>query len=348
MSRATKLQGQTIAELGEFSLIDRVAAILPDRDARVVLGIGDDTAAFRTRSDRLLLATCDIQVEGRHFVRSRISAHHLGRRAAAINLSDIASMGGEPTFALVSLALPEATEVEWVEDLYRGLRAELTRYDASVIGGNMSGAKDDAIIDLTLLGEVDEATVLTRGGASPGDVILVTGALGASILGRLALDRGLDAARPGVVSAIEAHLTPTPRVEEGRAIGRSRKATAMIDVSDGLASDLSHVCERSGAGARLVAERLPVASAVRALAADLGADPILAALHGGEDYELIVTCAPGDADALSRWVADATGTPLTQVGEITAEPGMTLVAADGQEQPLEPQGWDHFAREGPA
>ena len=333
----------TIGELGEFALIGRIRRTLgnaPD----VALGIGDDAAALRPTPGKLLLATCDIQVEGRHFIKARIGPEQLGRRAAAVNLSDIAAMGGRPTHALVSLALPADTEVEWVERLYDGLRDGFAEHGATLIGGNLSGSSTEIVIDVTLHGEVDGPAMLRRSGARPGDAVLVTGALGAARAGLLALDTGL--AGESAAAAADAHLVPTARVAEGLAIAASRLATAAIDVSDGFTADLGHLCEASGAGAQIFTNRIPISPAARDVAAELGFDPLLAALRGGEDYELIVTCPSPDADALIEALRRATGTPLTAVGEITEAPGLRLVEPNGRERPLDAAGWDHFAGAG--
>ena len=334
----------TVGELGEFALIDRIRRTLGEATG-VAVGIGDDAAAVRPTPGKLLLATCDIQVEGRHFIKSRITPEQLGRRAAAVNLSDIAAMGGRPTHALVSLALPAATEVEWVERLYEGLREGFAEHGAVVIGGNLSGSAREIVIDVTLHGEADEPALLRRSGARHGDTVFVTGALGAARAGLLALDAGLTGGPAD--AAARAHLVPTARVTEGLAIAASGLATAAIDVSDGFTADLEHLCEASGAGARVFAVRVPVDPTARAVAAELGFDPLLAALRGGEDYELIVTCAPADTDVLIEAVRRAAGTPLTAVGEITEARGLRLVEADGEERPLDAAGWDHFAGAGP-
>ncbi len=330
----------TVGELGEFALIDRIRRTLGDAPD-VVLGIGDDAAAVRPTPGKLLLATCDIQVEGRHFIKARIGPEQLGRRAAAVNLSDVAAMGGRPTHALVSLALPAGTEVEWVERLYDGLRDGFAEHGAVVIGGNLSGSSAEIVIDVTLHGEVDEHAMLRRSGARAGDAVLLTGDLGAARAGLLALDAGLSGGSAD--DAARAHLLPTARVDEGLAIAASGLATAAIDVSDGFAADLGHLCEASGTGARIFADRLPVSPAVRDVAAALGFDSLLAALHGGEDYELIVTCASEHADALIDAVRRTTGTPLTAVGEITEASGLRLVESGGNERSLDSAGWDHFA-----
>ena len=341
MSRAAA-KTPTVGELGEFALIDRIRRALGDARG-VALGIGDDAAAVRPSPGKLLLATCDIQVEGRHFIKARIGPEQLGRRAAAVNLSDVAAMGGRPAYALVSLALPADTEVDWVERLYDGLRDGFAEHGAVVIGGNLSGSSAEIVIDVTLHGEVDEPAMLRRSGARPGDAVLVTGALGAARAGLLALDAGLAGESASV--AARAHLLPTARVDEG--LAASGLATAAIDVSDGFAADLGHLCEASGTGARIFADRLPVSPAAHGVAADLGFDPLLAALHGGEDYELIVTCAAAHTDALIEAVRRTTGTPLIAVGEITEAPGLRLVEPGGNERSLDSSGWDHFSGAGP-
>ena len=342
MARPGTLAGKTVADVGEFGLIDIIKEIVPFSDPRLVVGIGDDTAAFRPSPGMLMLTTCDIQVEERHFRREHITARQLGRRSAAINLSDIGAMGGRPLYALVSLALPHETAVAWVQELYRGLREQMAEFGSAVIGGNVSGSSGGVVIDITVHGEVTEGEMLRRSGARRGDAILVTGALGASVIGRLALERGLDGARPEVARVIAVHLTPTPRVREGAAIAASLRATALIDVSDGLASDLGHICEASNVGARLFTDRVPIDPQARAVAEELGEDALGAALHGGEDYELVATCPPQEVDAVREAVLRESGTPVTEMGVITEGGERTLVLPDGREESLAEGGWDHF------
>ncbi len=331
-----------VRDIGEFGLIERIAA-LAGRDGGAVIGIGDDTAVLDVGGRGLLLATIDIQVEGRHFRRERIDPLRLGRRTAAINLSDIGAMGGMPRWALVSLALPPELAVAWVEELYRGLTAELERFGAAVVGGNLSGC-EHIVIDLALLGEAERGRVLRRDGARPGDVILVTGTLGASAAGRFAMDAGLDPADPLVAPLVEAHLTPTPRVREGQAVAATGRATAAIDLSDGLSSDLGHICDAAGVGAVVEAARLPIRAETRALAARLGLDPVGLALAGGEDYELLITAPPATVPELTAAVRAATGVALTAVGEITAAAAGRWLVLDGERVPLAAAGWDHFRR----
>lgn len=335
---------RTIADVGEFGLIEIIKQSIPFRDPRLVVGIGDDAAAFRATPGSLTLATTDIQVEGRHFDRRFITPYQLGLRGAAINLSDIAAMGGTPTYALVSLALPQDLDVDWVRELYRGLHEEITQHHAAVIGGNLAATKGAIIVDITMFGEVPEGQEVTRGKGKPGDVVFVTGTLGASAAGLQALQRGLDRRRPDVSAVIAAHLTPAARVPEGMVIGASRLVTAMIDISDGLAGDLGHICEAGGVGARLYADRIPISLDARTIARALGIDPLDLALHGGEDYELCFTCSPSDAAMLAKVVRSATGIPVTEVGSLTETLGIVLVQPDGRAASLARLGWDHFAK----
>lgn len=339
MSHA-KSKATTIGELGEFGVIDRIHRVLGDGHG-VVLGIGDDAAAIRPTRGKLLLATCDIQIEERHFVKAHMSPEQLGRRSAAVNLSDIAAMGGQPTNALVSLSLPNHTEARWVEQFYMGLRQAFGSHGASIVGGNLSGGYPGIVIDITLHGEVDERSMLRRSGATVGDAILVTGQLGSSAIGRQALRAGLPAAG-AAGEPIRTHLEPKARVKEGQVIANSRLANAMIDLSDGLLADLGHMCKASGVGARVFLSQLPISRATRQVAADLSIKPVEAALHGGEDYELILACKGTSADRLIESVQRETGTPLTVFGEIIEESGLRLVEPDGTEHPSLPTGWDHF------
>lgn len=339
-SAASKRRSPSIADLGEFGLIERIAQVVRPAAGDVVLGIGDDTAVLDTGGSRLLLATVDMQVEGRHFLRRRTPPELLGQRVAAVNLSDIGAMGGRPRWALVSLALPKRLPVAWVEAFYRGLDAQLGEFGACVVGGNLSGGSR-IVADLTLLGEVERAQLVRRSGARPGDLICVTGTLGRSAAGHAALDARLTGTAAKVTAA--AHLTPTPRVREGQVLAAAG-VTAMLDLSDGLASDLGHLCTASGVGARINAEHLPLAAATLDIAGQLGLDPFALALTGGEDFELCFTAGPDALDRL-RAALLPTGTPLSVIGEVRpATEGRVLQMGDGEQRPLEAGGWDHFRR----
>lgn len=333
-----------IGELGEFGLIDRVRRLLPAPSGDVIVGIGDDVAVIAGDGGRVWLATCDVQVEGSHFVRGAISPRDLGAKALAINLSDVAASGGTPRFALASLGLPEELDVEWVDGLYAGLRSQADTFGVCVVGGNMSRTSAGLFIDLFLLGEASREEVVLRSGARPGDRVLVTGSLGDASAGvALLLNGALSTSEAYARVARARRDAPTPRVREGALIGRSRLATAMADVSDGLAADLGHICERSACGARLFSEALPVAEENRALSRAASGDEWRFALRGGEDYELIFTAPAERAGELAELVWRETGTPVSTIGEIV-EGGRPaeLVLPGGRAVPIDGGGWDHF------
>jgi thiamine-monophosphate kinase len=333
-----------IDQLGEFGLIDRIRSALPEPGQNVVVGIGDDVAVLEGSAESVWLATCDVQVEGAHFLRSSIPPRSLGRKALAINLSDIASAGGIPRFALVSLGLPADLEVTFIDELYVGLRDEGERYGVEIVGGNISRSRLGMFIDVFLLGETLRDNVVLRSGAKPGDRIMVTGSLGDAAAGvALLLDETLTTDNAYAATAAERQFCPTPRVKEGALIGALRQASAMIDVSDGVAGDLSHICEKSRVSARLDAARLPVRPENRALAQAIHGDEWYFALHGGEDYELLMTAAPGRAERLAQRITAETGTPVTIIGEVLPpEEPAELVLPDGKRVQFEKTGWDHF------
>ena len=337
-----------ISDLGEFPLIDRIARIASVERDDVIVGIGDDVAVLDAGED-WLLAKVDSQVEGVHFLKDAISPRQLGRKALIINLSDIASIGGQPLYALVSLALPGDTEVAWVDELYHGLREEGDRFGVAVVGGNMARSTGGAFIDVFVLGRVHRDHVLLRSGARPGDKVLVTGRLGDSAAGlQLVLNPEIKAA--GLTDAgremlLDRHFTPAPRLREAQVISRMRTATAAIDLSDGLSSDVGHICERSEVGVRLWAERLPISCAARSVANEIGKEAWQLAIEGGEDYELCFTVPAAEAEALAAAVERETGTPVSIVGEILPpDEGRRLVLEDGREGPLEARGWQHWKK----
>jgi thiamine-monophosphate kinase len=332
-----------VSDLGEFPLIERVRDILDVRRPDVAVGIGDDAAVLEAAGEDYRLVTVDSQVEGVHFLRERITPRQLGRRAVAINLSDIAAMGGRPEHALASLALPGDTEAAWVEELYRGMREEGERYQTAVIGGNMARSRQGIFIDVCVLGRVGREHLLLRSGARPGDRVLVTGGLGEAAAGlQLLLHPELSVDPADREALLARTLTPTPRVREGQAIALLKRATAMIDLSDGLSSDIGHVCDRSQVGVRLRAEDLPIPAAVRRVADQLGRPAWELALSGGEDYELCFTAPPEAVDELAAAVG-LQNTAATVVGEILpAGDGRRLALPGGQETALEARGWQHF------
>jgi len=334
---------RTVADVGEFGLIERLTSRLGPPRPDLFLGIGDDVAAIALDAQRLLLVTCDVQVAGTHFVTARCDPGRLGRKVAAINLSDIAAAGGIPTHFVSSLVLPPDTDLAFVEALYDGLGAEARRWGADVVGGNVSRGPI-LVVDVTLFGETTRGELLRRDGARPGDSLVVTGRLGAAAAG---LHRTLHpelAVAPGVErEALAAFETPTPRLREARALVEIGGVSAAIDLSDGLLADLGHVCDRSGVGVSLRSRSIPIHRAAVALAPGASVDALDWALRGGEDYELLFTAPPGRTDDLVRGVIERTGTPATVIGEIVAPArGRTMELPDGERRPLESEGWRHF------
>jgi thiamine-monophosphate kinase len=333
-----------IEELGEFGLIERIRGALPAPGPNVIVGIGDDVAVLRASSETVWLATCDVQVEGAHFLRAAIAPRDLGRKSLAINLSDIASAGGTPRYALVSLGLPGDLDVGFIDELYAGLREEGSSFGVDIVGGNISRSRMGIFIDIFLLGEARREDIVLRSGASAGDLIMVTGSVGDAAAGvALLLDAGLSTDAAYAATARGRRDRPTPRVREGALIGSLRGASAMIDVSDGIAGDLGHICERSRLAARLYAQKLPVSPANRALARAAKRDEWHFALHGGEDYELLFTAPPAEAGRLAQRIAAETGTAVATIGEMIPAGGRSeLVLPDGTTRALEESGWDHF------
>jgi thiamine-monophosphate kinase len=292
--------------------------------------------------DRLGVVTTDMLVEGVDFEPGLISTHDLGYKSLSVNVSDVAAMGGSPRFAVVALGIPESLEPSWVVDLYGGLREAADEYAVSIIGGDLSRA-DQIVISVTVMGEVSSRGAVTRRGATPGDRVVVTGELGAAAGGlRLARERPRDAATDWGRDLLAVLSRPVARVGEGQTLAQFG-ATAMIDVSDGLTLDLYRLCRESGVSASVALDRVPVAGALRPLAASLpGVDPLALALGGGEDYELVATI-PEDAVApAAATLRERFGTALTEIGDVREGDGLVAVDLDGAERPLEPRGWDHF------
>jgi thiamine-monophosphate kinase len=257
-----------------------------------------------------------------------------------VNLSDIAAMGGVAGDAYVCLALPDDLTVEYVEEMYRGMKGTAAAFSVNVLGGDTTGSKADLVISVTVTGEVERAAVLYRSGARPGDRIYLSGPVGDSGAG---LDALLTRRGGGEVDElVRRHLEPIPHLVQGRVIAASRLGHAMIDVSDGVAIDLSHICEESGVGAIVHEDTLPISPELAAYSRHFGLDPTSFALGGGEDYVLLLT----GEDSLGS-VAATAGVRLFEIGRIIEEPRMLLRRADGSASPLEPRGWDHFKKTDP-
>jgi thiamine-monophosphate kinase len=331
-----------LSNIGEFGLIRAIQKLSFQRSPATMIGIGDDAAVLTIAPATLLLATTDMLTEGVHFNLSCTDYYSLGWKSAAVNLSDIAAMGGVPRFCLTSLALPARIPVETVKVFYRGFSALLRGHNTVLVGGDTCLSKDGLVISVTVLGEVKKRTVIPRTGAKQGDRIFVTGTLGDSGAGLELLKAGVRG--PGsrvkgvsIQKLIEKHLRPVPRVEWGRTIALAGCARAMIDVSDGLSSDLSHLCEESGVGAVLRSDAIPLSRALLRSASHLIKSPLHYALSGGEDYELLFTVPQAKVKRLA-----SLNIPATEIGKITGGRDLFIMNAKGGKKPLKPTGYSHF------
>lgn len=324
----------------------------------MVLGIGDDTAILEPPAGERLLLTTDCLVEGVHFARRWMPPKFLGRKAVAVNASDIAAMGGEPFFVLLSLAVPSDSEVEALWQLVEGVDERARELGMTLVGGNLASSPGGILVDVAVVGATARKRALRRSGARPGDGIYLSGRVGAAITGLRLLEQGAvlapagglivpESLRGGPVALAEAcirsHIDPEPRLALGRDLNRRRLATACIDVSDGLALDLHRLCRASGVGARIQESALPLSPGLLAWDRVWKRDPLLSAAGGGEDYELLFTCR--SEEKLARY-RDRSDLLLTRIGEATEETTVELVGRDGVKGPLTASGWDHFGRRG--
>lgn len=333
-----------VSELGEFGLIDLLAKMADSTRnnqkaswQQLIIGIGDDAAAWRSDASTQL-ATIDSFIQDIHFSLGTTSWEDLGWKAIAVNLSDIAAMGGIPRYALVSLALPGHTEVADVIALYKGMIELAQRFEVAIIGGDTSSAPLVAI-NITILGSAkgQDKDILTRSAAKPGDKVAVTGELGAAAAGVRMFNSKLQFSPEATACFKKASLCPYPRIAEGQLLVEQEVKTA-IDISDGLIKDLSHICQSSQVGARIEIDRVPIQPEVRA---NFGDSALELALSGGEDYELLFTASTEVIDKVKK----AASCPVTIIGEIIADKTneITLVDKKGEPFNLSKTGWEHFA-----
>ncbi|MFQ5520518.1 MAG: thiamine-phosphate kinase [Candidatus Methylomirabilia bacterium] len=339
-----------LTHLGERGLIRRIREHARAGAPGVSVGIGDDAAVLRLAEGVALLATTDLLLEDIHFRRRYADPHAIGWKAMTVNLSDIAAMGGTPRYALVGLACPEDTESEAIDAFYTGMEAAGAPHGVVIVGGDTSASPAGFLVSVTLLGEMTAGRPRLRSAACPGDLIAVTGSLGRSAAGLALLEAftSRESSRPQLDPEIEgevtrAHLLPVARIAEGRWLASRSEVHAMIDLSDGLATDLGHIASESRVGARVNLDRLPISPAVRAVAAALDRDLTDLAVSGGEDYELLFTADPATMPMLARELEAGTGTPVTAIGEVVeADAGVQFVGAGGA-RAFVAEGFEHFS-----
>jgi thiamine-monophosphate kinase len=324
--------------ISEDDLLSRIRRALPfpqRRSSCLRVAIGDDAAIFRPRSGFETILTCDWFLQGTHFLLDRHPPDSVGWKCLARAVSDLAAMGAEPRCFLLSLALPAAASGVWLDEFLRGLRAASVKLNCPAAGGDTT-RRDEVLINTTVIGECRRGRAVLRDGAKPGDAIFVSGRLGEAEYGlRLMKDR-----KPRINPRdprLRKHLYPQPRLALGAWLAHHRLATAMMDISDGLSSDLPRLCQASGAGARIEAHRIPRPELRRLDAKKYHALEL--ALHGGDDYELLFTVAPKNIHRIPRNLA---GTHLTLIGEVLREKKIRLASEDGGETTLVRKGWDPF------
>ncbi len=332
----------TFGEIGEFEFIERIAAPGLVRPADVRCGIGDDCAVLGRGKERARLITSDLMVEGVHFVVEASVACWLGHKLLAVNLSDIAAMGGEPREALVSVAVPPDFDVGYMERVYDGLRASAARFGVNVVGGDTTRNTGPLVMNLTLTGEMDQDRVCYRSGARPGDLIYVSGTLGDSAAGlKLALGDEVGVSEEDRDFLLGRHHRPEPRLALGQALAASGAVTAMLDLSDGMASDLRHICRQSRVSAVIAETMIPVSPAFRRFCELSNVGTRSLAISGGEDYELLFTVAPGGSNDIEALAGQSR---ICRIGRIeTGDGRIYLENAEGARTKLEARGFDHFS-----
>lgn len=326
----------------ERSVIERIRQRQQPVNDKVVQGMGDDCAVWCHQHHNLELITIDTLVESSHFDLSYHPPGLLGRKAAAVNISDIAAMGGVPRFALLSLALPPAIADNWLDAFLAGFYDMLAEHNVTLIGGDTVKSDQQAMFSVTLIGEVAEHVVLYRSNAQVGDQVWVSGFLGESGAGLALCRQNISVPAQWQRKLIKAHLDPMPQVTLGQVLAESRLVHAMIDISDGLATDFAHICKESKVGGEIIAADLPISDELLQAATFYQQSPDGWLLQGGEDYQLLFTCAAADGVYLQQLVKAQCGVDICCVGRIVAGSGVTLVK-NGQGHDITFHGFDHFS-----
>ncbi len=325
----------------EFELIARLTAGIPERGDGLLQGIGDDGAVIAGPGEEVWIVTTDALLEDVHFRRAWGTLGQLGRKAFFVNASDIAAMGGESAFLLISLGLPDDLDADAAERFVAGLRAATAEAGAVLIGGDTVRSRSGLALGIVAIGRAPREHIVTRGGARPGDALFVSGALGGAAIGLAALERGRAEA---FAPFVERLLDPRPPLACGPRLAASGAVTAMIDISDGLVADIGHIADRSGVGFELCADRLPAAPGLAEAAAGLEREPLSCMLGGGEEYELLFTVAADRCAAFEAEVLPALDRAAVRIGTIVeTDAGRRILDAEGGSIEPPVAGFDHFA-----
>lgn len=333
----THSSSSSLANLGEFGLISRIAAGVFSHES-VITGIGDDAAVTALSAGMQLLTSTDMLLEDVHFRRAWHDPYRLGRKSLAVSVSDIAAMGGSPRWALLSLAIPSGLPLEFIDDFIRGFLSMASESRVALIGGDTCSSRGGLIVSVTIMGEQFPGRIVRRSGAMPDDDIWVTGTLGDAALALRLLERG-ETVSGELIARL---LDPAPRVPVALALAESELVTAMIDISDGILADYGHIAELSGVGGCIHREDLPLSGGFRSHAAQFGVSPWQPALSGGEDYELCFTAHRCNREKIIE-CAKKCGIAVTRIGIVTSCPGVTAVNPDGSLYQAQTEGFNHFS-----
>lgn len=338
-----------ISSLGEFGLIDRLTKDIPIRNEQTKVGIGDD-AAVLSFGDKEVLVTTDLLLEGIHFDLRYVPLKHLGYKAVVVNVSDIYAMNGKPLQITVSLGISSRFTVEHIEELFSGIKLACEVYGVDLVGGDTSASVTGLVISITCIGEANKEDIVRRSGAKPTDIICVSGDLGASFMGLQLLERenavaaGQKNFQPdfaGKEYILERQLKPEARPDIIESLKKEGiKPTSMIDVSDGLSSELMHLCKESNTGCRVYEDKIPIDYQTALMAEEFNMNLVTAAMNGGEDYELLFTVPITDHEKIEKMKG------VTMIGYMTSpELGEAMVTRDGSEIVLKAQGWNAFVED---
>lgn len=336
-----------LESLGEFGLIDHLTKEFENRNSTTLFGIGDDSAVISISDNEAQLISTDLLIEGVHFNLMYMPLKHLGYKAVAVNVSDICAMNGAAEQITVSLAVSNRFPIEALEELYEGINTACKIYNVDLIGGDTSTSVSGLTISITAIGRIEKTKIAYRSGAKENDILIATGDLGAAYMGLQVLEREKEVynANPAIQPDLDGHdyiierqLKPEARVDVIRFLKELDVVpTAMIDISDGLASEILHICKASNVGCHIYDEKIPIDAKTSMTAIDFNLDPVTCALNGGEDYELLFTIKQSDFDKIK-------GNPhMTPIGHITHKnDGMYYIDKSGSAIELRAQGWNHF------
>lgn len=333
-----------LQEIGEFGLIEKLSEGCLHKEKHVIRAIGDDAAVFIQSAGEVVLVTTDMLVERVHFLRNATTGFNLGYKALAVNLSDIAAMGASAREAFISIAIPEDCSIEFIEDMYRGMKYLAAGFQVNLLGGDTTASPKDLVINVAVVGSAPQEEILYRDGAKNKDLIYCTGYLGDSRAGCHLIVNGIKTESDVFKALKNAHLIPRPMLMEGKFLGGFGGVHAAIDISDGLSSDLGHILKQSRVGAKIYAEKMPISENLKIFCEQFNMDPVKYAVGGGEDYVLLFTVSPDRAQKLYKKYHEIFEFSLFEIGEINDSDQLVLEFPNGKTEQILPTGWNHFKK----